>query len=80
MKTIYHIISGIVFGPYALTGETELSHIGQNISSDHQFDEYVFPKRNEGKTWFWTEEEAKGKAADHKDTLARIKELEKELT
>lgn len=79
MKTIYHIISGMVFGPYALTGETVLSHIGQVISETIQYDEYVFPKAKEGKTWFWTEEEALAKAASQKEALSKIKELEKEL-
>lgn len=79
MKTIFSLIGTVTFGPHIITAETDKSFVGHFQSDDVEFDEFLFPKKKEGKTWFWTEEEAKQAAIQHQDIRAKIAELKTQI-
>lgn len=80
MKTIFSLIGTVIFGPHIVTAETDRSYVGHFQDGNVEFDEFLFSKKKEGKTWFWTEEEAKQAAIQQQDIKAKIAELQNQMS
>lgn len=63
--------------PATVTAETELSYIAKPVYESAN--EFCFPKKYEGITWFWTEEEARAEVKFRNSPEFRMQELKKEL-